>query len=43
MHTKPVGEIIKRHNIKYRCYADDAHIYTILKPWDKWDDIISLI
>ena len=24
MYTKPVGEIIKWHNIKYLCCADDA-------------------
>jgi len=31
MHIKSVGNIIKRHNIKYP--------YRSLKPCDKWDDI----
>jgi len=39
MYTKPVGEIIKRHNIKYHCYANDAQVHMTLKPFDKWDDI----
>ena len=26
MYTKPVGEIIKRYNIKYHCYANDTHV-----------------
>jgi len=43
MYTKPVGEIIKRHNIKYHCYADDTQVYMTLKPCDKWDDISSSI
>ena len=43
MYTKPVGEIIKRYNIKYHCYADDTQVYMTLKPCDKWDDISSSI
>jgi len=43
MYTKPVGEIIKRHNIKYHCYTDDTQVYMTLKPCDKWDDISSSI
>ena len=26
MYVKPVGEIIKRHNVRYQCYADDTHL-----------------
>jgi len=26
MYTKPVGEIIKRYNIKYHCYTDDIQV-----------------
>ena len=40
MYTKQVYEIIKRHNIKYHCYADDTRMYMTLKPCDKWDDIL---
>jgi len=43
MHTNLLGEIIKRYNIKYLCYADDTRVYMILKSCDKWDDISSPI
>jgi len=43
IHTKPVGEIIKRHNIKYNYYADDTKVYITWKPRDKLDDISSSI
>jgi len=43
MYTKPVGEIIKRYNIKYHCYAEDTQVYIILKPCDKLGDISSSI
>ena len=43
MYTQPVGEIIKRHIIKYHCHADDTQLYITLKPCDKWDDISSSI
>ena len=39
MYTKLVREIIKRHSIKYHCYANDTQVYLTLKPCDKWDDI----
>jgi len=39
----PVGKIVKRHNIKYHCYADDTQVYMTLKPCDKWNDISSSI
>ena len=31
MHAKPVGEIIKRFNITYYCYANDTQVYMTLK------------
>ena len=40
MYTKPVGKIIKWHNIKYNsfnCHANDTRVYMTLKPCDKWD------
>jgi len=43
MYTKPVGEIIKRHNIKYHCYADETQVHITLKLCEKWDDILSSI
>jgi len=27
MYTKSVGEICRRHNVLYRCYADDIQLY----------------
>ena len=43
MYTKPVGETIKRYNIKYHCYADNTQVYMTLKSCDKWDYISSSI
>jgi len=43
IYANPVGEIMKRYNIKYNCYADDRQGYMTLKPCDKWDDISSSI
>lgn len=31
-YTKPVGSIIKAHNIDYHIYADDTQLYIALKP-----------
>ncbi|KAK3102012.1 hypothetical protein FSP39_008113 [Pinctada imbricata] len=36
MFTKPVGEICKRHNMCYHCYADDTQVYFVIKPVDNW-------
>ena len=41
MYVKKFGELFKVHNIKYRCYADDTHVYMSLKTCDKWNDISS--
>ena len=38
MNAKPVGDIIKRHNIKYHCSANDTQMYMTLKPCEKQDD-----
>ena len=27
MYTKSVGEVCRRHNVLYRCYADDIQLY----------------
>ena len=39
--TKPVGEIIKRHNINYNCYADGIQLHKTLKPGENWGKISS--
>ena len=38
MFSKPVGEICRRHNISYHCYADDTQIYFTIKGANHWDD-----
>ena len=43
MYTKSVGQIIKRPNIKYHCYADDTQVYNMILNCDKWEDISSSI
>jgi len=32
----------EQHNIKYHCYANDIHIYTTLKRYDKFINISSI-
>ena len=39
MYSKPVGEICKRHNMLYHCYADDTQAYKVIKPEGDRDDL----
>lgn len=39
MFSKPIGEICKRHHMRYHCYADDSQIYLVIEPIDNWTDI----
>jgi hypothetical protein len=39
MFSKPIGEICKRHNTLYHCYADDSEVYLVIEPIDSWTDI----
>ena len=39
MYSKPVGEICKRHNMLYHCYADDTQTYQVIKPEGDWDNL----
>ncbi|CAC5417004.1 unnamed protein product [Mytilus coruscus] len=37
--SKPIGEICKRHNMWYHCYANDTQVYLVIKPLDNWNNI----
>jgi hypothetical protein len=39
MFSKPIGQICKRHNMSYHCYADDTQAYLVIKPIDNWINI----
>ena len=31
IYTRPIGDIVARHGLKYHCYADDTQIYMAVK------------
>lgn len=39
LYSKPIGEICRRHNLLYHCYADDTQIYMVIRPQHNWDTI----
>ncbi|PIK41221.1 reverse transcriptase-like protein [Apostichopus japonicus] len=39
MFTKPLCEIIKRHQVNYHCYADDTQLYLQFDPKMPWTEI----
>ncbi|XP_060084373.1 E3 ubiquitin-protein ligase rnf213-alpha-like [Ylistrum balloti] len=41
LYSKPIGEICRRHNLQYHCYADDTQIYMVIRPQDNWDIIVA--
>ena len=43
MYTKPVGEIVKKYNLSYHCYADDTQLYITIKPKENWKDKLSVV
>ena len=40
MFSKPIGDICKRHDMLYHCYADDTQAYFVIKPSETWESII---
>jgi hypothetical protein len=38
---KAIGQICKRHNMSYHCYADDTQAYLVIKPIDNWINIAT--
>ena len=43
MFSKPIGQICKRHNMSYHCYADDTQEYLVIKPIENWINIATRI
>jgi exonuclease III len=39
MYSKPIGEICRRHDLQYHCYADDTQLYITVKDNTNWDRI----
>ena len=43
MFSKPIREIVMRHNLQYHCYADDSQVYMSIKPTDNLKHISSTV
>ena len=43
MYTKPLGDIIRNHQLKYHFYADDSQIYTEFDPNSDFQSTVSLL
>jgi len=41
LYSKPIGEICRRHNLLYHCYADDTQVYMVIRPSDSWDNLAT--
>ena len=39
MYTKPVGDIVRQHDMRYHGYADDSELYMVIKPKMHWTDV----
>ena len=37
--AKPISEICRRYNFSHQSYADDTHVYLVIKPLDNWKNI----
>ena len=43
MYTRPVGDIVRQHNLQYHGYADDSQLYIVIKPTKEWGQISSKV
>ena len=42
MYTKPLGNLIKKHDLAYHMYADDTQIYLSFSPKDISDKVNNI-
>lgn len=43
MYTKPVGSIVRSHNLSHHSYADDTQAYLVIKPINVWPDVATTL
>ena len=41
LYSKPIGDICRKHNLIYHCYAADTHVYLVIRPTVKWENYSS--
>lgn len=41
IYMLPLGNVIKKHNVNFRCYSDNTHMYMAIKP-EEADQFVKL-